>query len=121
MKLTVLLVKPPRNAYLLNHIFTSQSRINDAGIHPPEPQIRTQSILDNIVVEVDEVHKVISELKTYKANGPDRISNKSIKTLSEIIAEPLNTDFLNNYLRNGVFPTKWNSANVIPIFKKGDN
>jgi hypothetical protein len=63
---------------LLNSFFTSQSRINDVGIHPPVHQIRTQSILD--VVEVDEVRKAISELKTSKANGTDGII-KFIKTL----------------------------------------
>jgi hypothetical protein len=105
---------------LLNSFFTKQSNIDDVGINPPEPQIRTQAILDNIIIEAEEVRKVISGLNVSKANGQDGISNKFIMLLCESLSEPL-TEFFNYSLRNGIFPTKWKSANVVPIFKKGDN
>jgi hypothetical protein len=46
---------------VLNRFFGSQSLVDDAGIGPPNSQLRTQSILDSIIVEV---HKVCKNTRT---------------------------------------------------------
>ncbi len=72
------------------------------------------------ITEVD-VYELLKSLDTSKATGPDNISNALLKKCSLSLAKPLCLIF-NLSLKTGVYPKKWKSAHVIPIFKnKGDN
>lgn len=54
------------------------------------------------------------------AAGPDGVSFTTIKKLANVLAAPLTIIFQQS-LAQGLFPTKWKMANVIPIYKgKGD-
>ncbi len=71
------------------------------------------------ITELD-VYKLLNTLNTSKATGPDNISNALLKKCSFSLAKPL-TIIFNLSLKTGIFPQKWKSANVTPIFKnKGD-
>ena len=52
-----------------------------------------------------------------KACGSDGIDNSILKICAEYIADPL-CRIINESLLQGVYPSLWKFANVIPIFKK---
>ncbi len=65
------------------------------------------------------VQKLLSNLNTSKAAGPDGISAKILKELACEIS-PILTHILNQSLHTGDIPSDWLDANVMPLFKKGD-
>jgi hypothetical protein len=62
---------------------------------------------------------LLSSLSPSKATGPDGIPAYLLKRCSEVIAPSL-TVLFELSLQQGVFPSEWKSANVVPIPKKGD-
>ena len=64
------------------------------------------------------MHNAIKNLKNGKAAGPDTIPTTIIKDIGDIITKPL-IIIVNSSLANGVFPTIWKIARIIPIFKSG--
>ena len=59
------------------------------------------------------------KIDTMKACGPDQIPGHLLKERAPWIAEPLSMLF-NLSLRLGSLPQDWTSANVVPVFKRGD-
>ena len=78
---------------------------------------RVEHPLDRPLV-LQEVLRVISELKTNKASGPDEIHNVLLKKLP-IKAWREITKVFNACLREGTHPKVWNRANVVPVPKPG--
>ena len=76
---------------------------------PPMPPI-------NIIVA--GVQKLLKNLDPCKAPGPDNISPRVLKKLSDILAAPLTTIFRKS-LEEGSVPQDWKHSNVTPTFKKG--
>lgn len=66
-----------------------------------------------------EIEKIIDNLKSGKASGPDGISTTFIKHGKEEIAFIL-TNLINECLSNGFFPDCLKQALVVPIHKKDD-
>ena len=67
----------------------------------------------------DETETLIKLLNLNKATGPDLISNKMLKSVSEEISVPLSILF-NRSFRGGKFAQTWKKANILPLFKQGD-
>ena len=65
-----------------------------------------------------EVTSFIKNLKN-RATGWDELSPKQMKTITCYIAEPL-TYLCNISLTKGIFPQKLKRANVIPVYKSGN-
>ena len=65
------------------------------------------------------VLKLLRELKTNKATGPDGVSARLLKESAESIADTL-VHIFNTSLQNGEVPKDWKEALVTPIYKKGD-
>ena len=65
------------------------------------------------------VHKLLSNLQVHKAMGPDEIPTRLLKELAEELT-PIFTLFYQACLDQGTTPDDWQTANVVPIFKKGD-
>ena len=104
---------------LLNKYFCLISKLEDENVPLPEFQSRTNDIIDNIVVNIDEIVDILQILDPNKASGPDVISQKMLKICPEKIAIPLQIIF-NKSLQQCKYPSSWKTANVIAIFKKGD-
>ena len=58
-------------------------------------------------------------LNVHKAYGPDQICPRVLKEGADQLAPSL-VKLFNHSISNGVLPLEWVSANVTPVFKKGD-
>ena len=65
------------------------------------------------------VTKLLQNLVTTKASGPDEIPNRILKELASEIS-PLLTALFNQSLNTGQHPKDWKTANISPIYKKDD-
>ena len=65
------------------------------------------------------VEKLLSNLKTSKAVGPDIIPNIVLKTCASELSVGLGS-ILKYSLDTGTLPMDWRGANISPVFKKGD-
>ena len=65
------------------------------------------------------VLKLLQKLNLNKAAGPDNIRPKILKELAPEIA-PILTIIFRKSLETGEVPPDWRSANVRPVYKKGD-
>ena len=108
-----------KKADLLNNQFQSVF----GAIEPDErlPNVSGKSYLDmlDLHITVEGVEKQLRNSVSSKASGPDQIPNMHLKTTAEQTA-PILTLIFNQSLQTGELPSDWLSANVSPIFKKGD-
>ena len=75
--------------------------------------------MPNIMISQEGVLKLLKKINPHKASGPDMIPARILKNLSDVIA-PILTIIFQRTLTLGEVPEDWKSANVTPIFKKGD-
>ena len=61
----------------------------------------------------------IKSIDNKKSTGPDSISIKMLKVTLPYILNLL-TDMFNRILSDGIYPSLWKTARVVPIFKTGD-
>ena len=81
--------------------------------------MRTDSLLETVVVSAKEVLKLLRSLYTTKASGPDNVSNTLLKRTAVSISKPL-CRIINKSLATGTFATEWKEAHLSPIFKAND-
>ena len=65
------------------------------------------------------VRRLLTNINSNKAQGPDGIHGKILKNCAVGLAFPLTCIFRASY-NSGHIPEEWKLANVVPIFKKGD-
>ena len=75
--------------------------------------------LDNFSVSYSDVVKELSNLNVHKACGPDQICPRLLKEGAEQLSPSL-VKIFNKSLDEGVLPLVWVSANITPVYKKGD-
>ena len=68
----------------------------------------------------NEIHKIVTSLKTKNSSGHDGFSTKFIKHIITSISEPL-TLIANKSMEEGLVPTDMKLAKVVPIFKSKDS
>ena len=106
-----------RKADILNDqfksVFTSE---DDTPIPPPTP---AHPSIHDITITEPGVLKLLTNLKVNKACGPDGISPRIMKELAAELAPTLTLIFKKSYETSTV-PQDWLTANVSPIFKKGE-
>ena len=79
----------------------------------------SQPVIPDISISVDGVLNLLKTLDTKKASGPDQIPARILKLCAEEIAPILTVIFIQS-LNSGFIPKDWLSANITPVFKKGD-
>ena len=67
-------------------------------------------------VSVEEVCRLLNNLSTSKATGPDGISARLLKECSEVLAPSL-TALFNKSIAIGKVPADWKYANIVPVPK----
>ena len=74
--------------------------------------------MPEIEISVNGVAKLLSNLNSAKAAGPDAIRPIILKELSQAIT-PVVTAIFQKSLDTGMVPSDWKKAQVCPLFKKG--
>lgn len=116
--------EPKDQAEILNKQFQS---VFGAGVTYSKEEFSTKCrlpyrdfpSLDHIDITTKGVVKLLKELKPGKAPGPDNISPLILKELAEEIGPALATIYRSS-ITTGTLPSDWKTANVTPVFKKGD-
>ena len=65
------------------------------------------------------IKNLLDDININKAPGPDGIHGCVLKHCSISLCRPLSIRFKLSY-NTGIIPTDWKSANIVPIYKKGD-
>ena len=107
-------------ADIFNRYFVSQSTLQVPPNHTLPPLIlATDSILEDIRVDDAQVRRILKKLNVSKATGPDGIGNMFLKHCAESLSLSLASLF-NKSFEQGRVPIHWKTANVTPVYKKGD-
>ena len=103
-------------AKLFDRNFFNNSKLDDSGGSLPVFPSRTNLKLHNISITAKMVKKVITNLDSSKASGPDCIPVVVLKNcepeLSYILAE-----LFNKCLKESYFPDCWKVLSVVPVFE----
>ena len=92
----------------------------------PEPPIQATfkeedrlPTIQPITINSLGIKKLLSNLNPNKAIGPDKIPGHFLKFFSDDLADIYQVLFQAS-LDQGVLPADWKSANIVPLFKKGN-
>ena len=96
--------------------FSKNSNLDDSGISLPAFPSRNNLKLHNISITPKMVKKVITNLDSSKASGPDCIPVVVLKNFEPELSYILATLF-NNCLKESCFPDCWKVSLVVPVFK----
>jgi exonuclease III len=78
----------------------------------------SNDILDKPIT-INEIKKVVKNLKNNKASSDDMVLNEMLKYSSNITVSSL-AKLFNLVFNSGIFPSVWNKNFQIPLFKGGD-
>ena len=108
-------------AELFNDFFTRQcSLVDNNSKLPSVVNKNTHQSLSTVEFSTYDILKIIRNLDPNKAHGDDMISIRMLNICDESICKPLGIIF-RSCLENGKFPSQWEKANMIPVFKKKTN
>ena len=107
--------KPKDQAELFNSFFYNQ--FSEPSLYDIDISYENDNNFD---VDFDHlnVRKLLKDINSNKAQGPDGIHGKILKHCAVGLAYPLSFIFKVSYY-SGYIPKEWKMANVVPIFKKG--
>ena len=120
-----ILINPPQPIYKQKHIdhhafverdIEQQLQDHSSSVH--EQLSQNANDLERAEIQRYELARVIRDLKTDKAIGPDFIHNEFLKQSSKKFQKVL-LRFFNLLFRSRIYPNVWNRANVSPIPKPG--
>ena len=103
-------------AKLFASIFSSNSTLDDSDHPLPEFPSRTDCVLSDFRVTVKDVSRLIHDLVSSKATGPDEIPVVVLKNISPELS-PLLAKLFNRCIKEKCFPTSWKIASICPVFK----
>ena len=95
-------------------VFTTETH-GDATFDP----LRNLTSLPPLVITSNGVAKLLENINTSKASGPDNLPNIYLKTCAQQLAPGLSLIFYKSVV-TGQLPEDWRNAIVAPIFKKGN-
>ena len=115
---SVFSIRSPLDLYKLCHSALLHGAASLTSLLPDDIQCKFP-VMSDIEISVNGVAKLLSNLNSAKAAGPDAIRPIVLKELSHVIA-PIVTAIFRKSLETGKIPTDWKKAQVCPLFKKGN-
>ena len=107
-------------AEILNEYFSSAFTTEDISSLPvpfTKFEGNKSEHLEQLFVTPEIIAKKIKNMKDIKSPGVDGIPPKLLKEIVEQISTPLAKLF--NLSLEGIVPSEWKEANIMPLFKKG--
>ena len=104
---------------VLQDFFISVFTREDLQNMPTPPEIDLELALTIFAVVPSDVFEFLRNLKPNKSQGPDGLHPRLLQRLAGVLDVPLTLLFKLS-LKKGELPLDWKSANVMPIFKKGN-
>ena len=95
---------PEMKCKIFNDHFIKKAKLPENLPPLPDVNVETDHTLESITVTQEDVNKILKNLDTSKASGPDGISNTVLKKTAAIICRPL-CKLFNMSLSLGIFPT----------------
>jgi Reverse transcriptase (RNA-dependent DNA polymerase)/Endonuclease-reverse transcriptase len=105
-------------AALLNRFFSSVFTREDTTNVPEPEHVAGGHYISDVKITAKAVKEKIKKLRVDSAAGPDGIGPLLLKKLMHELAWPL-TKVMRASVREGAVPEDWRTANVTPIYKKG--
>ena len=115
---SVFSIRSPLDLYKLCHSALLNGAASLTSLLPEDIQCKFP-VMSDIEISVNGVAKLLSNLNSAKAAGPDAIRPIVLKELSHVIA-PIVTAIFRKSLDTGKIPSDWKKAQVCPLFKKGN-
>ena len=91
--------------------YTILDNTQDSGFQYPT--------MPEIIITREVIIKLLKNLKSHKAAGPDDLAPAVLKELSTEIAPALQKIYTKS-IQTHIIPSDWKKARICPIFKKGD-
>ena len=113
-----LIQDPTAKANMFNKFFTKVFSTPDPS-RPRQDEPDPEHPMPNITVSQAGVLKLLQNIKVDKATGPDGIPGNILKLCAPELAKVFTLLFQAS-LDQGVVPSDWKTANIVPVFKKGD-
>ena len=107
---------PQDQADLFNGFFYEQ--FSDESSYDISVDYSADSAFD-IVFDHIKIRKLLANINSNKAHGPDGIHGKLLKNCAVGLAYPISLLFKLTY-NTGSIPEEWKLGHVVPIFKKGN-
>ena len=104
-------------AKVLNNFFSSVF-VNENNLTIPEFKSNFHTSVNTVIITTDDMYKCLNSLKVSKSPGPDNHHPKILKEAAKELAYPFKLLF-DSTIKAGKIPSKWKTAEVRPIFKKG--
>ena len=104
---------------LFNDFFSQQCKPIVTSSVLPNLTFLTDKRIYQITIGNDEIISLIQNINPNKASDSDGISGKVLILCDDSVILPLKIIY-KNILLTSIYPGIWKSANVTPIFKKGD-
>ena len=115
-------VLPADLADKFNTYFSSVFTTENMSSIPSADYVYTGCETDRLLeiqIELGTVKKVFDKFRCDKAGGTDELSSRLLIELKEVICYPV-MKIISESLLTGIVPDDWKTANVTPIFKKGN-
>ena len=104
-------------ANVLNKFFASVFTVENPDLPESLPS-DVPNKLSDVKFSEESVSAKIDALKIDAAPGPDKITPRLLKSVSDVLCKPLSIVFMRS-LNESVVPEDWRIANVTSIFKSG--
>ena len=85
----------------------------------PDTNFSSVPVMPDLDISLNGILKLLKNLKPGKAAGPDQLKPLLLKELRDEIASIIKIIFEKS-LQTGKLPSDWVTANIMPVFKKGD-
>ena len=107
-------------ANIFNEYFAEQcTPLQNSSVLPINQRFLTQSRLNSLDFNEEEILKIIRALNIHKAHDHDDISDRMIKICDKSLLKPLNLLFQNS-TKLSYYPDMGKRSNIIPVDKKND-